>query len=500
MPKIRYFKLFGIAFITAGLFLTSMAFTNCASQSASPLTATSLTSDQREAALYSGEPFAYDAIVDTISYNSCFGDNLRGTGIFGLRASASEIPIPGDGARSGVRLSKDFLDFVGTKIKPEYPATSITSTQLKRFITNSPLSGTAQPLIGLRSTSNLSIRPESPSVNQGTYATGIDFFETLQMLTNKNFLSDLTEGITFSDKNKVLSYGPRVADFDTADDAERNLDVSMGYNLKGNYFELYGNSVRDELNKRNTALTLTFHKGLDADGPINPISPDPNDFKKAYGRIFYLSFGSVVGAAHSSVPGNLLKSVEERDLSRLAIVSNASWTCRNFMIVRNEDQNKYCRPVDYSILATSNSFYRDSSSQPIKNFDLLKEIRRHYPASEWDVGVFANYEVDLTSNGTSRPFTSHPAIPGLDADGDTNLGTGDQISSYLCVVPRATSCYIQNVVNNVDQGVDYFPTSNPTGCYQVSYQNQGIVYSGGTPPAKLCAQWASTCTRTSYGY
>lgn len=500
MPKFRYLRLCGVALVTASMFFTAVAFTNCSSQPASPLTATTMTSEQKESALYSGEPFAFDAIVDTISYNSCFNDGLRANGIFGFKVSASEVPLPGDGARSGVRLTKDFLDFIGTKIKPEYPATTISSTQLKRFITNSPLSGAAQPLIGLRYANNLSIRAESPESNQGVYSPGVDFFESVPMLTNKNFLSDLTDGIAFSDKNKVLSYGPRIADFNTADDSERSLTVDMGYNLKGNYFELYGNAVRNELNQRNTALTLTFHQGLEADGPVNPISPDPNELKKAYGRIFYLSFGAVVGAAHNSVPGNLLKNVEERDLSRLAIVSNANWSCRNFMVVRSQDQNDYCRPVDYSILATSNSFYRDAAGHAIKNFDLLKEIRRHYPASEWDVGVFANYAQDLAANGTSRPFVSHPAIPGLDADTDTNLGTGDQISSYLCVVPRQTSCYIPNVVNNVDQGVDYFPSSNPNGCYQVSYQNQGIVYNSAPPPAKLCAQWASTCVRTSYGY
>jgi len=359
MPKWQYLRLRSIALWTALLGLSAFAFNNCSTQSASPLTAASLTNEQRQSILYKDEPFAYDGIIDTISYNSCFGDGITSGGVFGIKASASETPPPGEGPKSGIRLTKEFLDFVGTKLKPEYPSEVITQAQLKNFLTHSPLSGSATPLLGFRYTKDLGIRAENASGSSASFLGGVDFAEPLGTLSNKLFIGDLTEGIAFDKTNKIVSYGPRVADFPFADTANRNLKGELGYNLKGNYYELYGNYLRDEMNVRNVALTLTYHDSTAANGAINPISPSGSDLKKAFGRIFYLSFGSIVGAAHNSVPSNLLKTVEERDLSKLSLVSNASWTCRNFMVVRAADREKFCKPMDYSVMAASNGNYRN---------------------------------------------------------------------------------------------------------------------------------------------
>lgn len=482
-------KLIKLTAMAAFLTFFSGFMSACSKSPNSPLAMDQLSSTERAAAAYVGEPFAFDAAVDTISYNSCFGYGLGNQGIYGFKAGAVEDLGSEADVKSGVKITRKYLDFVGKKLQPEYGQTAISTAQIKSFITSSPLNADAVPLIGVRTTRNLSIQPED--FVSTSYISYTDYYPMLGVLTSKEFINSLLEGITFGPTNNVIAEGHRSLDFQAGGEYARSLNASLGYNLdwKGNESdptESYTNYLRDQMNRRNLALTLTFHHQNSDSWAIDPIGPDKDNLQKAYGKAFYMTFGPFSSTSSgtvmptSMIPANMVSRVEERDLSTGQLVAGASWRCHNLMIVRPSDnQNtqhakRPCRPIEPSELSLTSSNYLDENGLPMPLIDMIREARRHYSATQWDVGV-------LSKDNT-----------------------------IMCIVPKevGATCYASNLQAGIDRGVDYTPwtyTDDATdgdgaiGCFQKSYSAQGIVY-GDPMPRKLCAQWASICARSSVNF
>lgn len=484
-----------IEFIIVLLFVAS-----CAKQANSPLgTGVSSLGIDEVSPIYKDEPFAYDAVVDTISYNSCYGENLASSGIHGFVVSAVENPATdGETPKSGVRITKKYLDFIGTKINPSYPATTISTEQVRSFIAGSPLNKNVVPIVAVRRTQSLDILPED--LTSTNLQSNKDYYSALSVLTNINFITSLIEGIIYTPESKVLSQGPRINDFKYADDSIRTLNVKMGYNLTAGSAELYSWQLRNEFNRKNLALALTFHDNEAADFAINPLSPDATNLKRAYGRSFQLGFNSLAVVSHNSIPANLLTQVEEKDLDSGSLVAGTKWSCRQYMVMRSVDQNvaeavtapvpsaPLGLPLTYDVLTNTHTYYLNENGQPMTGLEIVRDIRRQYSASEWDI-VRLNKE---TESGTTDP--------------DTDL--------LFALVPKLSACYgaAANVTStDPDPGVDYTPWSGlddfiapqtypaTQGCFQESFASQGISY-GSDAPKKRCANWVSVCTRTSVSY
>lgn len=477
----------------------SLLLASCTREANSPLgTGVNSLLDEEVSPIYKNEPFAYDAVLDTISYNSCYGSNLKDSGVYGFSASASENPAEGDSPKSGVRISKTYLDFVGTKINPSYPSTTLTKEQIQSYMAKSPLNGSAVPLISIRRPQTLDVLPQD--LTSTNLSSRLDYFSVLGTLTGIRYITSLLSGIIFTTENKVLSQGPRINDFIYTDDNTRTLRADLGYNLNTSE-EFYSVQLRKEFNRDNLALALTFHDANNAtDFAVNPLSPDSTNLKRAYGKAYYFKFTTISTPSHNSIPANLLNSISERDLDTSSVVVGATWSCRQYMVVRAEDRysaqatgpvagGPLALPITYDDLNNTHLFYPGPTGALMTGWEIIQEIRRQYSAAEWDIA-----RLNLNSNGA---------------------GT-DPVSELLFVViPKRSICYDEAKnppASGADPGVDYTPWDNtddaytdqtpgvPQGCFQASFASQGIFYSTAEVPRKRCANWVSVCTRTSATY
>ena len=111
----------------------------------------------------------------------------------------------------------------------------------------------------------------------------------------------------------------------------------------------------------------------------------------------------------------------------------------------------------------------------------VKNIRRHYPESEWGIGFF--YAKDSVYNPATR------------------------VAQPLCLVHKQTDCYLPTVgivagAPAEDVGVQYDTSQE---CYLSRFQTMGVTYSGnktGNDARRLgrCPQFASICVRSSTSY
>lgn len=493
-PRIKTMQTFAISSLWLFLFLFVFS---CSRQPNSPLGNGQSSLDTDEVpAIYKSEPFAYDGIVDTISYNSCYNANIDNSGMYAFNVSASENPLFDESPRSGIRVSKKYLDFVGSRINPAYPEESITQKQLQTFISGSPLNKNAIPMVSVRRAQTLSIVPQD--LTSTSFVVRKDFYPVLDVLSNIHFITSLIEGIIYGPDNKVMSQGPRINDFIYTDDGTRSLNAKLGYNLATSE-ELYTVQMRREFLRRNYILALTFHDNTATDFAINPLSPTPTNLKRAYGRGYYLGFTTVATASHNSIPNNLLNSIEERDLETDSLVVGATWSCRQYMVVRNEDKDepqggtapvaggKLVLPLTYSDLIGAHTYHINELGQQMTGLEIVREIRKQYSAADWDIG---RLNQDTTAGGTS-PVTD----------------------LIFVVVPKVAACYdaAKNISSSdPDPGVDYTPWNNADdyvagqnsstqGCFQASFAAQGISYYTAAPK-KRCANWVSICNRRSVSY
>lgn len=494
-------------------------FNNCAPQGQGILGST-IPQVQVVDAATKGAPFAYDIAIDTISYNSCISETVKGSEIHGIKMGASEGYVDTGGSaavRAGIKLRSDFLQYIGENFRPDYPESKIAPAQIQKILSLSDLNKDAFLNFGVRLNANLLAVPDLilPGAN-GTSQTGkigrdVKVFE--RQLHSGLVGYDLMKNVIFNDSGKVLAEGTRVFNLsDTGDPV--TLESRFSYNNTEDasyvkptdtniienfgYREQYAEYVRSKFNSNTYLMAATFGGNQDApepdDGKTNHINRLKRPLKadgtmlsenKAFGRGYQLRFDSVNNPAEGwNKLKNRMTGVREINLDTGVETGGTAWSCENYLIVRPEQWNN--NALNSPSAAKKETHY-DPACMPLQADDLtadrvnrIKRLRRHYQESQWNVGLFV--PAGVKSNSYQPP-----------------LRTGLQ----LCVSPKSLDCYLPTtgVLSNpaerfsVDIGIQYDSS-------QECYLTMGNYGTGSEDKKKLgrCGQFASICVRNSTNF
>lgn len=367
-------------------------------------------------------PFAYNATFDQITYNSCFGTGLStNPAFFTLKAGAY------DGG--GVNLTTDFMSYVKSVLKPAYPATMVTVEQMKSYVGETAENANATLQMALRTQGAPQQIRNPTGLNP---VLNLDYVNLMTDLTDDRIMEPIFRG-----QGTVANYFPLAVNH-----SQRIMEGSITYNSD----EGVAYSLRnDMINSGMLALTYTGPAGTASYSARVP-SAKVNDSSVAYGRGYKFGFAAVIApmtkmlypnvnpAPHSKNPNNILETIQESDLSNPSVTTAATWSCipnRRYLIVKSADAG-ICPPDP--VARMNDATYRRE----------LEIIRRHLPASQWDVSV-----------------------------------------DRKCVIPKSGSCY-NNAGGTAEEAVEYDQTKE---CYQaiLGLANKDIT--------KRCAQYVSICLR-----
>ncbi|MBS1968950.1 MAG: hypothetical protein JSU04_01510 [Bdellovibrionales bacterium] len=367
-------------------------------------------------------PFAFNATFDQITYNSCFGA--------GLSTNAAYFTVKaGSYDGGGVNLTSNFITYVNSKLKPQYPSTTVTVEQMKSYVGETVENNSATLQMALR-TRGAPQQVRNPTGSNP--ALNVDYVNLMTDLTDDRIMEPV-----FRSLGGVVNYFPLAA---TA--AQRVMEAKITYNND----EGVAYSLRNDLsNNGMLALTYTGPTGTSAFAARMPSST--TDTSIAYGRGYTMLFAADIApltqaiaqsttvAPNSRNPNNILVGIQETDLANPAANSGATWSCaqgRRYAIVKAADSATYC-PAD-SIDRMGDANYRRE----------LEIVRRHLPASQWDVSI-----------------------------------------DRRCVVPKSGTCY-NNAAGTAEEAVEYDQRNE---CYQ------GLQGLANPAIAKRCAQYISICLR-----
>ncbi|WP_413559086.1 hypothetical protein [Bdellovibrio sp. HCB209] len=208
-------------------------------------------------------------------------------------------------------------------------------------------------------------------------------------------------------------------------------------NLKFNSDQSISQSLRDILQVQGQ-MTMTYLKDANNIGSV--VSASTTNKAVAYGRGYRFSYGQPAGVSNGFAPLNVLQTLQEVDLSSGNAVQN--WNCNRIYKVYLSRDAASC-PAHTEAQLSANAALRQE----------LDIIRRHFRADQWDVNV---------TNG--------------------------------CLVPKAhiPSCYTENTVGGVAQGVEY---GAGVACYNPLIGSNPAAYPNSVIPTKRCANYATICTK-----
>lgn len=289
-------------------------------------------------------PFAFEAGFDTITYNSCADSHLRNNNaFFSIKAGAY--------SSGGIKIADRFFEYADTNFKPVYPETSLTTSQYKEYLADSPINAGAVATAAIRVKNSL--QDVFTATNKLTLWT--DVVPMVAPLTDSLVMDSIVQkGLTanyfpFSPESRVM---------------EATLNFNSNESLANEYRNVFMTSG---------VLALTY---LVNNGELyqvrSPSSALP--VKTAYGRGYSLVFGQAGGATNN--PNNQLAGVTEYNLENpTQVIKN--WNCsRKYKVIRAQDASSLCPAQSYSDLA-SNMARRAE----------LAVVRRHLRADQWDVNV-----------------------------------------------------------------------------------------------------------------
>lgn len=458
-------------------------------------------------------PFAYDTVVDTISYNSCSGNNLNNSGLHGIKIGANEgfVDSTGSGAvKSGIKLRSDFLLYLAQNVKPTFPNTTIVPSQIQYILENSDKNKELQIQFAVRTKNNLNvfrdlILPDNPNV-AGQFMQGRDGVYETPLLSQDPVLSAITKQVQFGPNETVISEGPRAYNLGTGAQPDP-IEASLGYSTNQDTSrpldpqfddgtgvgEEHSDRVRQKFNLGDIVLALTYgnqssvSSGDDTQsfGLNSPRRATGAAANRAYGRSFEFNFISK-NSSVSSQRRNILNQITEKTLDTGSSAAGASWSCEHYVIMKTSEWNNKkanepaCAEINADDLAAS-------GTGPALKAKLLR-LRRHYPESQWGIGYMVRENTAYVQNTAARA-----ALP-------------------ICVVNKAVDCYYQTkgiilAEPETDVGVNYNATisGNLAECYLSRYSQMGVSYIGnktGDVARRLgrCPNYASICVRTSTSF
>lgn len=351
-------------------------------------------------------PFAFDATIDTISYNSCANPALLNKeGYFSLKAGAF--------AAGGIALKNSFFDYADENFSPIYPATSLSTLQYKELLSDSPANKGMTPTLAIRAKNSLT---DLPILQGETLGLGVHIIPMVSNLTDPLVMeSFINRGVTasyfpFSPDMKVMS-----ASF------TRNSSESLAQNFRA---ALSGNA---------SFLTLTY---IPPNDEIYKVAASSTSYpvKTAYGKGYALEFATYAGSNAVST-ARIVSGVRENDLSSPTTTSRSWQKCRSYKIVRAADAliagPSYCPPHTQA----------EMKNETIRT--ALEAARRHFPASQWDINVTNECAVPkVVSCYEEKQYAGAPIVQYdvsqlcRTGDSDTTVSQNSQCMHYLSVCTR----------------------------------------------------------------
>lgn len=397
-------------------------------------------------------PFVFEAEMDQISYNSCFGnssvptimagayDNTKGAGV---KINLDEFrKITGEDRLSG--------ESINGMLKPLYPDKYITSLQFRKFISEDARHKGTQPQLAVRFMNNLgSVLQASEQTAQHANMLGdltddrflsqivgldpVDLKNTQSNLNTYQLRTIASKGKSYLNQAPVTHFPLVPADTVVSSPF---MDGKLAYNSN----ELMADNVRSALNS-NAILALTFlskEDGADEHAMIK------NELGKPYGRGYRLGFGSSWGRPGSKP--DILASVSEMNFLNQTVDNTKSWTCGGasqvFFIVRKSDVKNYNNSAAGKIFFQSHAESIQRTSNSVTKallFNELYRVRRHFTASQWDVGF------------CSTSITSLSAATSAAVDGSLNPPDN---TTFRCAIDLGVSCYSHVTA---EMGIQYSP-------------------------------------------
>lgn len=465
----------------------------------------------------SSAPFAYEASVDMITYNSCNSPSSQGKtynfliGSYDSKNSTGGVVGQSSTvAKSGVKLKSDFINYAYQVLKPDYPNPDIVASQVQRLLAESTLNAKVVPQLSVRSI-NKSLRLNNVFSKTNTPSIGIDVLAVLGDLSNPTWADTLLAN-AFPKKSKI-----EYADFfSIASNTQNRIEGAFHFNNNEQTAEDYRNAF-NKIGNIDAQLVLGF--SYENEGMlISPESTDQEVMSTAYGRGYQMTFSipTAFAASPSSWayhPNNVVSKIEEYDLESGKAVADVAWDCNlKFKIVRQEDAdfewNTVVLAVDQAVttdasiaaadkatrkeelIAAQASYYGRTAGAtkagfcPKMNYltlmtvppqtsvygtgayagktyaEILEMVRRHLPASDWDI----------------------------------NLEVG-------CVVPKKFGCYQENEQGVTSGGSYYgkYKVANAVnkGCFHqfdASYYKANQKYNG-VLPVEWCNEFVTVCTK-----
>lgn len=480
-------------------------------------------------------PFAYDASVDMITYNSCSSANSQGK-TFSFKVGSYDSAVPALGStttkvpKSGIKLSEDFANFIKNSLKPDYPNPEITTEQVQRLLAKSDLNTETQLQISLRSIYKGN-RLGNVFFKNGSPAIGIDIVQLLGDLTDIRWADAIiSAGLPTKSSVGYADFFPKAAG------TARNIEASFHYNTNYQTAEAYRNAF-NKIGDIDAQIVVGFSYTNDAVliSPENA-TQETDMMTTAYGRGYQMTFQvpidtSLNPSSWAYHPNNQVASIAEYDLLTNKAVSNVAWDCNlHFKIVRSEDASFSWSTLSAAIdtAVQTDSGIAAGSKESMKA-GIKANMAQYYQFINPNTEAL---NVDINGNVINTAVTSAGLCPKMDYSTLSTLpnqnsvyGVGayagktygeilemvrrhlpdnewDINLAYGCVVPKKYSCY-PDEPRKATEGGTY------TGLYKVTYQPNlachykfdGNYYkanktdSNGNLPTDYCTEYVTVCNK-----
>ncbi|OYZ11962.1 MAG: hypothetical protein B7Y39_19030 [Bdellovibrio sp. 28-41-41] len=462
-------------------------------------------------------PFAYEAAVDMITYNSCNSPSSQGKTYNFLAGSYDSKNSTGGAvgqssivAKSGVKIRPEFINYAYEVLKPDYPNTDIIASQVQRLLADSELNAKVLPQLSIRSI-NKSLRLNNVFSKSNTPALGIDVITALGDLANPTWATTLLNN-SFPKKSKI-----EYADFFSgASNSQNSIEAAFHFNTNEQTAEDYRNAF-NKIGNIDAQIALGF--SYDGEGMlITPETTTTDTMSTAYGRGYQMTFSipTVYGASPSSWayhPNNVVSKIEEFDLETGKAVADTTWDCNLKMkIVRAEDaQFEWASLVTAVDTAVTTDASIAAADKATRKEQIIAAQQLYYGRAPADVKAGFCPKMDYLNLMNVPPQTSlygTGAFAGKTyaeilemvrrhlpaSDWDINLEVG-------CVVPKKFGCYQENELGVTSDGSYYgkYKVANAVnkGCfhqfdssyYKANQKDNGVL------PVEWCNEYVTICTK-----
>lgn len=485
-------------------------------------------------------PFAFDASIDMITYNSCSSPSSQGkTFSFKVGSYQSSVPALSSTSektpKSGVKLSDDFANYIKNNLKPDYPNPNITTEQVQKLLAKSDLNTEAQLQISLRSI-NKGNRLGNVFFKSGSPAIGIDIIQLLGDLTDLRWADAIiSAGLPTKSSVQYADFFPKAAG------TARNIEASFHYNTNYQTAEAYRNAF-NKTGDIDAQIVVGFSYTNDAIliSPENA-TQETDLMTTAYGRGYQLNFqvpfnSNLSPSSWAYHPNNQVGSVTEYDLLTNRTVSGAAWDCNaRFKIVRAEDAsfswNSLSSAIDTAVQTDSGiaAGSKESTKAGLK-YNMAVYYNFLNSSNAVNINVSTGQKLDATLDNAGlcpkMDYSTLSVVPDQSSVYGVGIYAGktygeileivrrhlpanewDVNLDYGCVVPKKYSCY-PDETRKATEGGTY------TGLYKVNYPHSSMVspqspachykydsnadplkYQQSSPQTDYCTEYVTICTK-----